>query len=187
MLVGGLKCRTQFWKGTTQGSIQQSLVENGSVDSEEKICFKFHPLFSIFSLVAILVGSRDHWTQFWKGPSKDHSTKVWWQLAQWFLKRRFLCEFPIGSYVKLSSAVGAILVEGPNRRTHFWKRTIHLSVYFYQKLTIHLSVYFNQKLTIHLSVYFNQKLTIHLSVYFNQKLTIHLSVYFYQKGTNCII
>jgi hypothetical protein len=108
---------------------------------------------------SILVGSRDHWTQFWKGPSNDHSTKVWWQLAQWFLKRRFLCEFPIGSYVKLSSAVGAILVEGPNRRTHFWKRTIHLSVYFYQKLTIHLSVYFNQKLTIHLSVYFNQKLT----------------------------
>jgi hypothetical protein len=46
------------------------------------------------------------------------------QLAQWFLRRRFLCEFPIGSYVKLSSAVGAILVEGPNRRTHFWKRTI---------------------------------------------------------------
>jgi hypothetical protein len=27
-------------------------------------------------------------------------------LAQWFLRRRFLCEFPIGSYVKLSSAVG---------------------------------------------------------------------------------
>jgi hypothetical protein len=35
------------------------------------------------------------------------------QLAQWFLRRRFLCEFPIGSYVKLSSAVGAISVEGP--------------------------------------------------------------------------
>jgi hypothetical protein len=32
--------------------------------------------------------------------------------------------FPIGFYVKLSSAVGAILIEGPNRRTHFWKRTI---------------------------------------------------------------
>jgi hypothetical protein len=25
------------------------------------------PLFSIVSLAAILVGSRDHWTQFWKG------------------------------------------------------------------------------------------------------------------------
>jgi hypothetical protein len=25
------------------------------------------PFFSIFSLVAILVGSRDHRTQFWKG------------------------------------------------------------------------------------------------------------------------
>ena len=82
------------------------------------------PLFSIFSLVAILVGSRDHRTHFGRGPSKDHSTKVWLQLAQWFLRRRFLCEFLIGSYVKLSSAVGAILVEGPNRRTHFWKRTI---------------------------------------------------------------
>ena len=79
------------------------------------------PLFSIFSLAAILVGSRDHRT---RRPSKDYSTKVWLQLAQWFLRRRFLGEFPIGSYVKLSSAVGAILVEGPNRPTYFWKRTI---------------------------------------------------------------
>jgi hypothetical protein len=32
-----MKCRTQFWKGTTQGSFQQNLVEIGSVVSEEKI------------------------------------------------------------------------------------------------------------------------------------------------------
>jgi hypothetical protein len=62
--------------------------------------------------------------KFGRGPSKDHSTKDWLQLAQWFLRRRFLCEYTIGSYVKLSSAVGVILVEGPNRRTHFWRRTI---------------------------------------------------------------
>jgi hypothetical protein len=68
------------------------------------------------------VGITGH--NFGRGPSKDHFNKVWLQLAQWFLRRRFLCEFPIGSYVKLSSAVGAILIEGPNRRTHFWKRTI---------------------------------------------------------------
>jgi hypothetical protein len=37
ILVGVLKWRTQFWKGTTQGSFQQSLVEIGSVVSEEKI------------------------------------------------------------------------------------------------------------------------------------------------------
>jgi hypothetical protein len=37
ILVGGLKCRTQFWKGITQRSFQQSLVEIGSVVSEEKI------------------------------------------------------------------------------------------------------------------------------------------------------
>ena len=45
ILVGGLKCRPQFWKGTTQGSFQQGLVEIGSVVSEEKIFFKFHPPF----------------------------------------------------------------------------------------------------------------------------------------------
>jgi hypothetical protein len=43
----GRHWRTQFWKGTTQGSFQKSLVEIGSVDSEEKIFF-FIPLFSIF-------------------------------------------------------------------------------------------------------------------------------------------
>jgi hypothetical protein len=48
ILVGGLKCRTQFWKGTTPGSFQQSLVEIGLVVSEEKIFFKFHPLFFLF-------------------------------------------------------------------------------------------------------------------------------------------
>jgi adenylate kinase family enzyme len=67
ILDTGRRWRTQFWKGTTQGSFQQSLVEIGSVVSEEKIFFKFHPPFSIFSLAAIWVGSRDHRTQFLKG------------------------------------------------------------------------------------------------------------------------
>jgi hypothetical protein len=40
-------------------------------------------------------------------------------LSQKVPKHRVLCK-----YVKLSSAVGAILIKGPNRRTHFWKRTI---------------------------------------------------------------
>jgi hypothetical protein len=50
------------------------------------------PLFSIFSLVAILVGSRITGHNFEGGPPKDHSTKVWLQLAQWFLRRRLKCE-----------------------------------------------------------------------------------------------
>jgi hypothetical protein len=29
---------------------------------------------------------------FGRGPSKDHSTKGWLQLAQWFLRRRLKCE-----------------------------------------------------------------------------------------------
>jgi hypothetical protein len=66
ILVGGLKLRTQLWKGTTQGSFQQSLIEIGLIVSE-KLFFKFHTPFSIFSLTDILVGSQDHRTHFWKG------------------------------------------------------------------------------------------------------------------------
>ena len=147
---------------------------------EEKIFLNFIPLFSFFlawwpSWLEVMITGHN----FGRGPSTDYSTKVWLQLAQWFLRRRFLCEFPLGSYVKLSSAVGpswskgrtaehnfgrgpsndyfikgwfqlsnwfqtrrflcefpigscvqlssavgAILVKGPNCRTHFWKITI---------------------------------------------------------------
>jgi hypothetical protein len=36
------------------------------------------------------VGITGH--NFGRGPSKDHSTKVWLQLAQWFLRKRLICE-----------------------------------------------------------------------------------------------
>jgi hypothetical protein len=101
------------------------MVEIGSVVSEEKIFFLISSPFFLFLAWRpswLEVGITGH--NFGRDPSKNHSTKVWLQLALWFLRRRFLCEFPIGSYVKLSSAVGVILIEGPNRRTHFWKRTI---------------------------------------------------------------
>jgi hypothetical protein len=43
-------------------------LEFGSVVSEENFfIINFIPHFSIFSLAAILVESRDHRTQFWKG------------------------------------------------------------------------------------------------------------------------
>ena len=47
------------------------MVEIGSVVSEKNIIFFISPpIFSIFSLAAILVGSRDHQTQLWKGAIK---------------------------------------------------------------------------------------------------------------------
>ena len=49
--------------------------------------------------------------------------KIFFLLSKWFQTRRFLWEFPIGSYVKLSSAVVAILVCVLKCRTQFWKRT----------------------------------------------------------------
>jgi hypothetical protein len=45
IMVGSRDQRTQFWKGAIQESFQQSLVEIGSVVSEEKIFFKFLPPF----------------------------------------------------------------------------------------------------------------------------------------------
>jgi hypothetical protein len=43
-------------------------MEGGAVGHNfEKTIKISYPLFSIFSLAAILVGSRDHRTQFWKG------------------------------------------------------------------------------------------------------------------------
>ena len=103
----------------------------------EDFFFKFHPPFFLFLVWRpswLEVGITGH--NFGRGPSKDSSTKVWLHLAQWFLRRRFLCEFPIGigPYVKLSSAVGAILVEGPNCCTDFWKRTIQWL--FHQNLVL---------------------------------------------------
>ena len=93
--------------------------------------FRGEDFFLISSPFFLILAWQPSWLEvgitghnFGRGPSKDHSTKVWLQLAQWFLRRRFLCEFPIRFYVKLSSAVGAILIEGLNRRTHIWKRTI---------------------------------------------------------------
>jgi hypothetical protein len=41
ILVGSRDQRTQIWKGAIQESFQQSLVDIGSVVSEEKIFFNF--------------------------------------------------------------------------------------------------------------------------------------------------
>ena len=83
-------------------------------------------LFPIGSYVKLSTAVQPSWSEggttrhnFGRGPSNDYFIKVWFQLSNWFQTRRILCEFPIGSYVKLISAVGAILVEGPNRQTIF--------------------------------------------------------------------
>jgi UV DNA damage repair endonuclease len=128
ILVGGMKCRTLFWKGTTKGSFQESLVEIGSVVSEEKILLKLHPPFFLFFAwwpSWFEVGITGH--IFGREPSNDYFIKMLSLLSKWFQTRRFLWEFPIGSYVKLSSAVVAILVGVLKCRTQFWKRTTQKS------------------------------------------------------------
>jgi hypothetical protein len=56
-------------------------------------------------------------------PSNDYFINILFLLSKWFQTKRFLREFPIGSYDKLSSAVAAVLVGVLKCRTHFWKRT----------------------------------------------------------------
>ena len=64
---------------------------------------------------------------FGRGPSNDYSIKVWFQ-TRWFL-----CEFPIGSYVKLSTAVQPSWSEGRTTR-HKYGSGEDLNVIFYQNM-----------------------------------------------------
>ena len=149
ILVGERDCRTQFWKRTIQWLFHQSLV----------LWFPtrwFLCEFPIGSYVKLSTAVQPSWSEggttrrnFGKGPFNDYFIKVWFQLSNWFQTRRFLCEFPIGSYVKLSSAVGAILVEGPKRLTYFWKRTIQWL--FHQHLVLIEQMVSNKKIFMGIS------------------------------------
>jgi hypothetical protein len=65
---------------------------------------------------------------FGREPFNDYFIKMLFLLSKWFQTRRFLWEFPIGSYVKLSSVVVAILVGVLKCWTQFWKKTTQESL-----------------------------------------------------------
>ena len=151
ILVGERDCRTQFWKRTIQWLFHPSLVliELLVPDKMVFMWISHRVLFKLSSAV------QPYWSEggttrhnFGIGPSSDYFIKVWFQLSNWF-QTRFLCEFPIGSYVKPSSAVGAILVEGPNRLTYFWKRTIQWL--FHQQLVLIEQMVSNKKIFMGIS------------------------------------
>jgi hypothetical protein len=80
--------------------------------------------FPIGSYVKLSTAVQPSWSEggttrhnFGKGPFNDYFIKVWFQLAQWFLRRRFLCEFPIGSWeipikIFLSETICSIRTKG---------------------------------------------------------------------------
>ena len=78
ILDTGRRWGTQFWKGTTQGSSQQSLVEIISVVSEEKIFFlsklveKYIPENALFNTLGTLGSVVATKMDFW---SKEKNTK----------------------------------------------------------------------------------------------------------------
>ena len=64
-----------------------------------------------------IAGKKKNWSKgktarhiLGREPSNDYFIKILFLWSKWFQTKRFLREFPIGSYVKLSSAVVAILV-----------------------------------------------------------------------------
>jgi hypothetical protein len=72
-------------------------------------------------LVTQIIKGKQLCYKMWR--SNDYFIKILFLLSKWFQTRRCLWEFPIGSYVKLSSAVVAILVGVLKCGTQFWKRT----------------------------------------------------------------
>jgi hypothetical protein len=71
---------------------------------------------------AILIEGPNRGHIFGREPSNDYFIKFFFLLSKWFQTRRLLWAFPIGFYVKLSSAVAAILVSVLKYQTPFWKR-----------------------------------------------------------------
>jgi len=60
------------------------------IQSEQCHCWTFSHRSNANHIEWFEVGITGH--NFGRGPSKDHSTKVWLQLAQYFLRRRLKCE-----------------------------------------------------------------------------------------------
>jgi hypothetical protein len=135
ILVEGSKCWIHFWERTIQWLCHQHL------DSHKNLLLLNHwtncnqtlvewsldgPLPKMCPVIPISIQDVRQAKNRKKGRwnLEKSSLKLLSQSQPNFEEKIFLCVFPIVPYVKLNSAVGAILVEGPNRRTHFWKRTI---------------------------------------------------------------
>ena len=79
-MVEVLKCWTHFWKRTTQESFQQSLVEIGSVVSEEKIFLKFHPPFFLICII----GQNRQKFKVQKSPASSNLGTFWLKIEQFW-------------------------------------------------------------------------------------------------------
>jgi hypothetical protein len=58
---------SNLYRGSAIDASYQISVHLGKQFQRRRFFLNFIPLFSIFSLAAILVGSREHQTHFWKG------------------------------------------------------------------------------------------------------------------------
>jgi hypothetical protein len=88
ILVENRDHRTQLWKGAMQRS---SIITKFWWNSHWMVLFqkwvqRFGPSTKMAPTAELSIGITGH--NFGRGPCKDHSTKVWLQLAQWFLWTR---------------------------------------------------------------------------------------------------
>jgi hypothetical protein len=70
----------------------------------------------------------DHQTQFWKGPSNDHSTKVWFKLAQWLQRSWLKCEKltdgrrSVSHWANLNQTLVEWSLDGPFQNCVWWSQ-----------------------------------------------------------------
>jgi hypothetical protein len=93
-----------FWGEDLNVIFYQNMpnLHNWYISAERKISQKNPEYMLNYSLPSpffLFLAWRPSWLEvgitghnFGRGPSKDHSTKVWLQLTQWFLWRRLKCE-----------------------------------------------------------------------------------------------
>jgi hypothetical protein len=80
---------------------------------------RVHNVFSLAEILKIFLSETTKSIELWLcRPSNEHFCQVWFKSVLWFQKKRWKCEIPIGSNVKLSRVMAAIL--------NFWSYCFHV-------------------------------------------------------------
>jgi hypothetical protein len=87
-----LKDGHNFGRGSPKDHFSKVWLKLAQQFQRRSFFFISSPLFSIFSLAAILVGSRDHRTQFWKGANQG-SFQCWWSSHWMVLFQKYVRPF----------------------------------------------------------------------------------------------
>jgi hypothetical protein len=104
MLVGGRDCRTQFWKGITNGPFHQSLILSGQVVSEENIisnCVRTDDRRNVMTKAHLILWVR--WAKKKKGGAYYFLSMVKSQKIQGFNNNFLICNRWNGTFSEFNT------------------------------------------------------------------------------------